>query len=112
MQLKAAYILGFGGVRRTAEKLREVLDPLHIVVLGLLRELADRHVFNHAPTQRAYCLFGHGDTPGLREGLQSPSSQNRTPNRAIPINIPLPAVSYRGERVSPLTHCGRIVFSY
>jgi hypothetical protein len=30
-------------------------------MLGLLRELADRHVFDHAATQRAYRLFGHGD---------------------------------------------------
>jgi hypothetical protein len=25
-------------------------------MLGLLGELADRHVFDHAPAQRAYCL--------------------------------------------------------
>jgi len=24
--------------------------------LGFRRELADRHVFDHAPAQRAYCL--------------------------------------------------------
>jgi len=43
MQLKAAYILGFGGVRRTAEKLREVLDcwvfcaNLRIVMSSIMR---------------------------------------------------------------------------
>jgi hypothetical protein len=26
----------------------EVLDPLHVVMLGFGRELADRHVFDHA----------------------------------------------------------------
>src|SRR6266478_5464784 len=40
MQLKAAYILRFGCIGRALEVAREVLDPLHIVVLGLLRELA------------------------------------------------------------------------
>jgi hypothetical protein len=39
MQLVSAHILEARGVRRPAKKLREVLDPLHIVMLGLRREL-------------------------------------------------------------------------
>jgi RNA-directed DNA polymerase len=46
-------------VGRSAEKSGEVLDPLHVVMLGLRRELADRHVFDHALPQRAYGLIGH-----------------------------------------------------
>src|SRR5262250_660411 len=78
MQLKAAHVFRFGCIGRALEVTREVLDPLYIVMLGLLRELADRHVFDHAPTQRAYRLFGHGDAPVLSEVVETPRSQDRT----------------------------------
>src|SRR5262252_9324089 len=81
MQLKAAYIFRFGRIGRTLEVTCEVLDPLHIVMLGLRRELADRHVFDHAPTQRAYRLFGHGDAPVLSEGCQPLISRQDAPIR-------------------------------
>src|SRR5215472_10475132 len=68
MQLKAAYIFRFGCIGGSLEVARELLDPSHIVMLGLLRELADRHVFDHAPTQRADSLLGHGAAPVLSEG--------------------------------------------
>src|SRR5215831_16445132 len=77
MQLKAAYIFRFGCIGRALEVAREVLDPLHIVMLGLLRELADRHVLDHAPTQRADSLLGHGAAPVLSE-VANPLSQDRT----------------------------------
>jgi hypothetical protein len=48
MQPKAAHVLRLGQVGRAAEKRREVLDPLHVVMLGFWRELADRDVFDHA----------------------------------------------------------------
>src|SRR5262249_38065842 len=70
-----------GCVGRALEVFCEVLDPLHIVMLGLLRELADRHVFDHAPTQRAYRLFGHGDAPVLSEGCQPLISRQDAPIR-------------------------------
>src|ERR1700751_652154 len=38
--------------------------------MGLRHELADRHVFDHAPAQRAYWLVGHGDSPVLSEGCE------------------------------------------
>jgi hypothetical protein len=41
MQPKAAHVLRCGGVGRAAEKRSEVLDPLHVVMLGFRRELAD-----------------------------------------------------------------------
>jgi hypothetical protein len=50
-------------------------------MLGLLRELADRHVFDHAPTQRAYRLFGHGDAPVLSEGCEPLISKQDAPPR-------------------------------
>jgi hypothetical protein len=59
MQLIAPHVLEACRVGRSAEKSGEVLDPLHVVMLGLRRELADRHVFDHALPQRAYGLIGH-----------------------------------------------------
>src|SRR5215469_16184291 len=59
MQLKAAYILRFGCIRGALEVICEVLDLSHIVMLCFLRELADRHVFDHAPTQWTDSLLGH-----------------------------------------------------
>src|ERR1700693_3550788 len=112
MQPKAAHVFRVGGVGRAPEELCEVLDPLHIVMLGLLRELADCHVLDHAPTQRACCLFGHGDAPVLSEGCGTPSSQNRTPHRAILIVVPPPQAPYRASGlvqwpVAEMTVAGR-----
>src|SRR5215475_11818539 len=83
MQLKAAYIFRCGCIGGALEVAREVLDPLHIVMLGLLRELADRHVFDHAPTQRADSLFGHGDAPVLSEGCKPLISRQDAPIRYL-----------------------------
>ena len=44
--------------RRRPNKQKD--DPLHVVMLGLRRELTNRHVFDHAPARRAYGLVGHG----------------------------------------------------
>jgi hypothetical protein len=67
MQPKAAHVFRFSRVRRADEERRKILDPLYIVVLGLRRELADRHVFDHAPAQRAHRLVGEGDVAVLSE---------------------------------------------
>src|SRR6266436_8242077 len=97
MQLVAAHVLETRRIRRSPEKRREVLDPLHIVMLGLRRELADRHVFDHAPAQRAHCLVGHGDAPVLSEVVETPQSQDRTPRRATKLAAPLPQAPYRAS---------------
>jgi hypothetical protein len=39
MQLKAAYIFWFGCIGGSLEIARELLDPSHLVMLSLLREL-------------------------------------------------------------------------
>src|ERR1700736_4178869 len=67
MQPKTAHVLRLGRGGRAAEERGEVLDPLHVVMLGFWRELADRHVFDHAPAQRTDGLLGHGDAPVLTE---------------------------------------------
>src|SRR5215467_14227678 len=78
MQSKATHVFRLGCVGRPAKESGEVLDPLHVVMLGLGRKPADRHVFDHAPTQRAYRLLGHGDAPVLSEVVKTPRSQDRT----------------------------------
>ena len=78
MQSEAPHVLRLGRGRRAAKERGEVLDPLHLVMLGFRCELADRHVFDHAPTQRADGLFGHRDAPVLSEVVQTPRSQDRT----------------------------------
>jgi len=45
----AARILEARRIRRSPEERSEVIDPLHVVMLGLRCELPDRHVFDHAP---------------------------------------------------------------
>jgi hypothetical protein len=47
-------------------------------MLGLLRELADRHVLYHAPTQWAHRLFSHEDAPVLSEGCEPLIKTGRT----------------------------------
>src|SRR5207244_11940301 len=100
MQLVAAHVLETRRVRRSAEERGEVLDPLHIVMLGLRRELADRHVFDHAPAQRAHCLVGHGDAPVLGEGCELLISR-----QDAPLRYPLGSLASRSvlprERFSP-----------
>jgi hypothetical protein len=59
-------------------------------LLGLWRELADRHVFDHAPPQRAHCLVGYGDAPVLSEGCQPLISRQDAPSR-------YPVVQQRGR---------------
>src|SRR5215468_2410805 len=105
MQLKLAYIFRFGCIGGALEVICEVLDPLHIVMLGLLRELADRHVLDHAPTQRADSLLGHGDAPVLSEGCKPLHLKT---GRSYPLHYELRLRRHRSslprERFSPLTH--------
>jgi hypothetical protein len=50
-------------------------------MLGLRRELADRHVFDHALPQRAYGLVGHGGCSCLDEGCEPLISRQGAPER-------------------------------
>src|SRR5258708_10754977 len=99
MQSKAPHVLRLGRVGRAAKEGGEVLDPSHVVMLGLRCELADRHVFDHAPTQRADGLLGHGDAPLLSEVVQTPRSQDRTLRPAMVLTVPPAAVPYRPRDV-------------
>jgi hypothetical protein len=59
VKLVAANILEGRFVRRAPEEDREILDEANVGVLGRRLELADCHVFDHAPAQRAYGRVGH-----------------------------------------------------
>src|ERR1700689_5546683 len=80
MKLIAAHVFEARGIGRAAEESREVLDPLHVVMLGLRRELADRHVFDHALPQRAYGLIGHEGCSCLDEGCEPLISRQDAPS--------------------------------
>src|SRR5712664_3797237 len=73
MQLEKAKILRPGRIRRAAEKGCERPDVPDIVVVRLLNEVAHRHVFDHAPAQRADGLITHRGAPVLRWRLIDPS---------------------------------------
>jgi hypothetical protein len=96
MQLIAAHVLEACRIGRAAEECGEVLDSLHVVMLGLRRELADRHVFDHAPPQRAHGLLGHGDAPVLSEGCEPLISRQDAPTRYRGIRAAATA-SYRAS---------------
>src|SRR4029077_4746170 len=101
MKLIAAHVFEARGIGRAAEESGEVLDPLHVVMLGLRRKLADRHVFDHALPQRAYGLIGHGGCSCLDEGCEPLISRQDAPRR-----YRVGSVARRGElpreRFSPL----------
>src|SRR6202453_3896610 len=75
-------------------------------MLGLRRELADHHVFDHALPQRAYGLIGHGGCSCLDEGCEPFISRQDAPPR-----YRVACVGRRGalprERFSPLAQSGR-----
>jgi len=59
MQLEAPQILGRGRRRRASQKVGERLDATNVVALGGGGEVADGHVLDHAPPQRADGHLGH-----------------------------------------------------
>ena len=99
MKLIAAHVFEARGIGRAAEESSEMLDPLHVVMLGLRRELADRHVFDHAPPQRAYGLTGHEGCSCLGEGCRPARSQDRTPRSAIVLAVSPAAAPYRASEL-------------
>ena len=70
VQLITPEIFGSGGIRRTLQKAGEVDNTAQIRGLGFRRELAHRHVFDHAFAQRTdlFRCVSHGSAPLLRRG--------------------------------------------
>src|ERR1700692_4509918 len=106
MKLIAAYVFEARGIGRAAEESGEVLDPLHVVMLGLRRELADRHVFDHALPQRAYGLIGHEGCSCLDEGCEPLISRQDAPPR-YRVGCFVRRGALPRERFSPLAQSGR-----
>jgi hypothetical protein len=59
VNLIAAQVLAGCRIGRAAQELGKVLDVADIIMLRLLAELADRHVLDHAATQRADGPLAH-----------------------------------------------------
>jgi hypothetical protein len=104
MQPIAAHVLQFRRLGGQAEKRGEVLDLLHIVMLGFRCELADHHVFDHASAQWAGGLIGHWDAPVLNEVVETPQSQDSCPVPLLRFPCRRRSALPR-ERFSPVTHC-------
>ena len=63
VNLIAAQVLARCRIGRAAQELGKALDVADIIMLRLLAELADRHVLDHAATQRADGLLAHWGLP-------------------------------------------------
>src|SRR6516162_1702415 len=79
-------------------------------MLGLRHELADRHVFDHAPAQRADGLVGHGGAPVLSEVVEHLDLRTGRFHRLrlLIITRAAPQAPYR-ERFSPLAPSGGLL---
>src|SRR5260370_12973896 len=118
MQLEKAKILRRGRIGRAAEKGCKRADVPDIVVARLLDEIAHRHVFDHAPAQRADGFITHRGAPVLRWRLLEPlDSQDRTlglslsPAHLVTPSVPLaPLRAQRApaKRVRSLTQLGHL----
>ena len=75
-------------LQRPQRHVQQLGRGLIVVMLGFWRELTDRHVFDHAPAQRADALVDHGDAPVLSEGC-------RTPHRKTGRSVALTSVFIR-----------------
>src|ERR1700678_4192537 len=107
MKLIAAHVFEARGIGRAAEESREVLDPLHVVMLGLRRELADRHVFDHALPQRAYGLIGHEGCSCLDEGCEPLISRQDAPS-CYRVGCVVRRGALPRERFSPVARSGHL----
>src|SRR6202011_2798728 len=117
MQLEKPKILRRGRIRRAAEKGCKCPDVPDILVVRLLDEVAHRHVFDHAPAQRADGFITHRGAPVLRWRLLEPlDSQDRTlglslsPAHLVTPSVPLaPLRAQRApaKRVRSLAQSGR-----
>src|ERR1700686_277465 len=106
MQLEKPQVLIGRGVRRSLQEDREILDCPDVVLLRLLTEITQRHVFDHALPQQADALIGHGIllseprllTPDLQTGRavslprshqsQAPPDAQRSTARAVSFFAP------------------------
>src|SRR6516164_6934079 len=82
-------VSGRGGLCcRTAD---EPADGVEVGSLRRRRQIADRHVLDHAPTERAH--LGHRGISCLRVALRQPQSSRQETSMAIPAYLPRQRVS-------------------
>ena len=75
------------GVVGDAGQASAVLDVADVVVLHLLHKIADRHVFDHAPAQRADGRLGHRGAPVLRTSCEPLDPQDGTAPAPSPVQL-------------------------
>src|SRR5271166_5196452 len=71
MDLECADVLQAKPVRRAAEKATEPGNGVHVGSPGCRRQIAHRHVFNQAATQRTHLGHRGSPVPGLRCSTQT-----------------------------------------
>src|SRR5512132_787689 len=112
MQLEKSQVFGRGSIRRSTQKDGEVLDGADVVALGIGAEVADRHVFDHAPPQRADGRLAHRGAPSRgrgwtpldpRNGTPAPSPQSVQPIMAAPAERATSRATSPAKRVRSMT---------
>src|ERR1043166_7459267 len=87
MHLECSYVLQIKRVRRAAKEAAELGDCMHIRSLSRRRKIADRHVLDHAASQRAH--LGHRGLPFQGWGESTQTLADRTPpDSPLPYNTP------------------------
>jgi hypothetical protein len=92
-------------IGRAPKKNGKILDAPNVIGLCLGHKIADRHVFDHAPPQRADALIGHAILLSVPR-LSNPRSSDRTTSPVTP-SVPgttLRAALYRESGFVRLTH--------
>src|SRR6516162_5073170 len=91
MHLILSHLLQPEPMRRMAKITAEPADGVEVGSLRRRRQIADRHVLDHAATERA--RLGHRGISCLRVGLRQPQSSRQQTSMAIPAYLPRQRVS-------------------
>lgn len=84
MHLKGADIFKAKAVRGSAEMAGKLRHRVHVGSLRGRRQIADRHVFDHAPAKRAQLGHLSAPVPRLRFNSRNPSKQKPHPQTDPP----------------------------
>ena len=101
MDLKGAHVLKVQPIRRAAKIPTELRDGVDVGSLRRRRQIADRHVLDHAAAQRAH--LGHRGSPVLRVGRRHPRSSQTGDLRLSDHPTPATAGSFNTQRPARTT---------
>ena len=95
MNLKGPDVLQTKLVRRAAEEAAELGNRMHIRSLGRRRQIADCHILDHAPTQRAHLGhrglpfqgWGEAPKPWQTERLEHSATAHRFPPQRVSLDF-------------------------